>query len=1182
MKISTNRFAYILFKGLYSLYLLVAISLSGFSQGVVINTTGNPPNASAGLDVDFPDKGLLIPRVALTATNNASPLAAHISGMMVYNTATTGDVTPGFYYDNGTKWIPSIPAGNSAGDMLFWNGSAWILIPAGVIGQLLQSNGTGMPSWVTGGSSPFPMATLTTTAASAITGISATSGGNITSDGGLAVLSRGVCWSTIPFPTIADAKTTDGSGTGVFTSSLTGLIPATVYYVRAYAFSSAVVSYGNQVSFTTSAVLPTLAATTIVTNITGTTATSGGNVTNDGGAAITERGICYGTSSLPTTANTKVIDPSPGVGVFVSNMTGLLSTTLYYVRSYAINSVGTAYGIQTSFFTYPSLTTTPATAITGGSATTGGVLTAAGGTGNVWYYGIAYSTTPNAVSPIFVQTGTFPPTSPLTFVTILTGLTGNTLYYIRAWAGGSGYTTFGPELSFTTLAATAPIVASTAAITGKTANTAISGGTITNDGGSPITLKGVCWGTSANPVKGAGNFTSDGTGMASFVSNITGLTGSTTYHVRAYATNSVGTSYGPADVIFTTWVQAPYIVGQAVGGYGTCAYVDSTGSGFIISPDIYPTSPATSFTWGCDGTHVPVGTAMGTGLANTNLIIANCGSNNAAGTAKAFAGGGYVDWYLPSYDEWNAISWVYYYFGLTVNTSYFTSSEYGTNYSLAGSYFATGAQAYASGSPRAGDVYTTAIRAIRSFTNVEVTTNPITNIAGTTATSGGFVISNGGPPVTARGVCWSTSSAPTITDSHTTNGSGTGAFTSNMTGLTRGTTYHVRAYATSSSTVYGNDVVFTTIARPTLTTTPVSTVSSTAVNTGGTIITDGGAPITVCGVCWNTAPNPTIALTTKTNDILLLVGGSYPSSITGLSPGTYYIRAYASNIAGTSYGNQISIVAGSVVPPTVTTNPIINKIGAMAEGGGIVQSDGGDVLGISASGICWSTTTNPTIADAHTVDMTSWFPYPYFSTLTGLSVGTLYHVRAYATNSAGTGYGANVNFTETAATIGQVITGGWLPYGNVFYIDGTGLHGLTGLTFSNSPADWGCTNSTTGASGTAVFTGFTNTAAIISNITLNSCVSADPYAQFAAPLCQVAGANVYLPSKDEMNWLWTNRVASGLDPYVSPAGATYPFWSSSEVNATHAWYFDTTIPTPAWINTGLKTDQYNAWPIWAF
>lgn len=93
--------------------------------------------------------------------------------------------------------------------------------------------------------------TVTTTAISAITETSAESGGNVTDDGGSTVTSRGVCWSTSQNPITTDNKTTDGTGTGSFTSSITGLSFATIYYVRAYATNGAGTTYGNDISFTT-------------------------------------------------------------------------------------------------------------------------------------------------------------------------------------------------------------------------------------------------------------------------------------------------------------------------------------------------------------------------------------------------------------------------------------------------------------------------------------------------------------------------------------------------------------------------------------------------------------------------------------------------------------------------------------------------------------------------------------------------------------------------------------------------------------------------------------------------------------------------------------------------------------------------------------------------------------------
>lgn len=92
---------------------------------------------------------------------------------------------------------------------------------------------------------------LTTSATSNILQTTASCGGNITSDGDAAITARGVCWSTSQTPTTANSKTADGTGTGSFTSAITGLLPNTSYYVRAYATNSAGTSYGSAVSLIT-------------------------------------------------------------------------------------------------------------------------------------------------------------------------------------------------------------------------------------------------------------------------------------------------------------------------------------------------------------------------------------------------------------------------------------------------------------------------------------------------------------------------------------------------------------------------------------------------------------------------------------------------------------------------------------------------------------------------------------------------------------------------------------------------------------------------------------------------------------------------------------------------------------------------------------------------------------------
>ena len=234
-------------KDILSLIILMFFFTTVFSQNVGISSTGSvPPNKAAGLDVNFSDKGLLMPRVVLLGTTNFSPLTSHVAGMVVYNTATSADVKPGYYFNDGTKWNPISLKANNAGDLQYWDGSNWIIIPIGNSGQVLQINSTGTPAWATVNSP-----TLTTTSITAITSISAVSGGVIMNDGGTPVLAYGVCWSNATGPTIANGFTTDGAGIGSFTSSINGLATATIYYVRAYATTINGTTYGNELNFTT-------------------------------------------------------------------------------------------------------------------------------------------------------------------------------------------------------------------------------------------------------------------------------------------------------------------------------------------------------------------------------------------------------------------------------------------------------------------------------------------------------------------------------------------------------------------------------------------------------------------------------------------------------------------------------------------------------------------------------------------------------------------------------------------------------------------------------------------------------------------------------------------------------------------------------------------------------------------
>ena len=192
--------------------------------------------------------------------------------------------------------------------------------------------------------------TITTTQPTDVSYTSATVGGNVTDNGGLEVTERGVVYGTNQKPTTADSKVTNDSGLGQFTCNLTDLQDGTIYYVRAYAVNAKGTAYGEEVSFTTKQQFVPTIVTTQPTNVAYNSATVGGNVTNDGGAEVTERGIVYATTQNPTTAESKVSNGS-GLGEFTYNLTDLQDGTTYYARAYAINEKGTAYGEEVNFTT---------------------------------------------------------------------------------------------------------------------------------------------------------------------------------------------------------------------------------------------------------------------------------------------------------------------------------------------------------------------------------------------------------------------------------------------------------------------------------------------------------------------------------------------------------------------------------------------------------------------------------------------------------------------------------------------------------------------------------------------------------------------------------------------------------------------------------------------------------------
>ena len=616
----------------------------------------------------------------------------------------------------------------------------------------------------------------------------------------------------------------------------------------------------------------------------------------------------------------------------------------------------------------------------------------------------------------------------------------------------------------------------TDAATNVGAFTATCGGNVTDDGGYSVIARGICWSTSPNPVFND-NHLSCGDSMGAFSGQLAGLDANTTYYVRAYAVNSVGTAYGE-QVSFTTFGN-----GQPCPGAATVTDVDNNTYNTVRIGQQCWMKENLKTTHYADGTSIPLGSSSNTTTAyryypnNDSSNVSTYGYlynwlavmyNSASSDANPSGVQGIcpTGWHVPSDAEWTQLTdyvssqseyvcgsnntyiakafasttgWssssntcavsnnlsannatgfsavpagyysdIYYSFG---HLAYIWSA---TQYGSANAYCRDLGSAYAkvfrdySTTDHGHSVRCLSDDGVSSETLPTVITNTITCMIENSATCGGNVTNDGGTSVIARGVCWSTSPNPTIADNHTTDGSGTGSFTSCITGLIETITYYVRAYATNSlGTAYGSQMVFTTVPvyLPIVTTDSVVNVTCSSATCDGNVIDDGGASVIARGVCWSTSQNPMVSDSHTTDGSGT---GNFISSITGLTETTtYYVRAYATNEAGTSYGSQMSFTTMPVYLPIVTTDSVTNVTWSSATCGSNVTDDGG--YSVTARGVCWSTSQNPTIADSHTTDGIG--TGSYISSITGLTETITYYVRAYATNETGTSYGNQESFT---------------------------------------------------------------------------------------------------------------------------------------------------------------------------
>ena len=893
------------------------------------------------------------------------------------------------------------------------------------------------------------LATLTTSNTSNLTINSVTSGGNITNGGSADITARGVCWSTSQNPAVSGSHTSDGTGTGSFTSNITGLTPGTKYYLRAYATNSVGTAYGNELSITTTALVAPTLTTITITEVSLTSAKSGGTILSDGGDPISAKGVCWSTSANPTVDSSKSSDGA-GNATFVSALTGLTSGDTYYYRAYATNSVGTGYGNEFSFTTTctaATATTNAATGLSTNAATLNGIINGNGSSTTVTF---EYGTTTSYGSAVTATPGTITGSSNTSVSAAISSLTLNTTYHYRVDATNCGGTTNGADQIFTTGCTAA--TATTNAATGISTSAATLNGTINGNGSSTTVTFEYGTTTGYGSTISATLGTVAGSSNTSVSATISSLTSNATYHYRVKGVNCGGTSYGD-DFPFTTTVTPtpPTVSTTAISGItqttaASGGNVTSGGSSTVTSRGVCwstTANPTTADSKTTDGSGTGSFSSSIIGLTANTIYHVRAYAVNAVGTAY----GNDV-----SFESAHTIPTVT---TTAVSNITNTTASSGGNVLLQGgeNVTAKGVCWNTAGNPTITDSHTTDGTGLGSFTSnitglsantiyhvrayainavgtaygndvsfesshtiPTVTTMAVSNITNTTASSGGNVLLQGGENVTAKGVCWNTTGTPIITDSYTTDGTGLGSFTSNLTGLTPNTLYYVRAYATNiEGTAYGSQIQFTAQIDYTG---QVGTVNDIDGNTYGTI--GIGSQIWMAENLKTTKynDNSSIPLVTDINQwgALSTPGYCWYNNDAATYKTTYGALYNWYTLDGASNGGKNVCPSGWHIPSNSEWNSLINYLGGQDIAGdklkevGLVHWWGGNTASnesgftglpggfrngncqwLGEYGFWWSSTFVPTVF-ANNLELGYYYPNAYLSSINvglGLSVRCL-------------------------------------------------------------------------------------------------------------------------------------------------------------------------------------------------
>ena len=672
---------------------------------------------------------------------------------------------------------------------------------------------------------------------------------------GVSVSETGVCFGVTTSPS-EDGKHQSGNMAedGVVTATLSNFDVDTQYYLRAYVKDGESVAYGEVIPLIIRISPPSLTSV-IVSSVGASSALFSSSVTDNGGDAVSEVGFYYNTDEAVDPETSFKLNQPYSEDSFSLQADELTPNTKYYVKAFAVNSAGTGYSQIVDFTTsagVPSVSTLGTVEVTSTSAELSGEVSDDNGA-EITERGFVWlqgTGTPTTDSFKLKVGGEVGEYS-----TTLGGLDPNQKYSFRAYAINSKGTAYGDVMVFTTVAGLPAL--SAMKVTGVTASSATFTCNVTSHSGETASEVGFYYSTDPKVDVTTAQKVSDTYTSDAFTLTAKNLSPEQTYYVKAYAKNSVGEAYSSV-VSFETISDAL----ENLPSFSAMKISDVT---------------TTSATFTC--------TVTDYGIDVVSEVGYYVGKDEDVDVTTA----------IKVSEVFTSMTFTLTVEGLEVGQDYFV-------------------KAYALNS--AGEGYSDISTFKTTSTAPSVRTLGSSELSATSAELSGEVTDDNGEIITERGFVWMKGSGTPTTSSSKLTADGTmGAFTATLTDLSPNQIYSYRAYAINSmGTSYGEVMTFEIqVDLPTVTTDEVTDITDFSAVSGGNVTADGGADILAKGIVWSRSKNPTVDLETKTDEGTGL--GSFTSTMSNLTSGsTYYVRAYATNVAGTGYGEEMEFKTTGEAP----------------------------------------------------------------------------------------------------------------------------------------------------------------------------------------------------------------------------------------------------------------------------